>query len=186
MRHLIKHTTRYHYTAPVSYSIQLLRLTPRQDEHQRLLRWHIDAPGLLEEQVDAYGNITHTLTLTQPHDAIELKVTGQIDVTPLHDGAVPNEDSRLPVQAYCVPTALTACDDSIRTFALDTLPYGLRGPDDALALAEAIEQRVAYEPGTTDVRTAASEVLALGRGVCQDHAHLFLPAPAPWAARRAT
>ena len=26
----------------------------------------------------------------------------------------------------------------------------------------------------TDVRTAASEVLALGRGVCQDHAHLFL------------
>ena len=174
MRHLIKHTTRYHYTAPVSYSIQLLRLTPRQDEHQRLLRWHIDAPGLLEEQVDAYGNITHTLTLTQPHDAIELKVTGQIDVTPLHDGAVPNEDSRLPVQAYCVPTALTACDDSIRTFALDTLPYGLRGSDDALALAEAIEQRVAYEPGTTDVRTAASEVLALGRGVCQDHAHLFL------------
>ena len=42
------HTTRYHYTDPVSYSIQVLRLTPRQDEHQRLLRWHIEAPGLLE------------------------------------------------------------------------------------------------------------------------------------------
>lgn len=174
MRHLIKHTTRYHYTDPVSYSIQVLRLTPRQDEHQRLLRWHIEAPGLLQEQVDAYGNITHILTLTQPHDAIELKVTGQIDVGPLQDGAVPGEDKRLPVQAYCVPTALTACDDAIRAFAQVMLPRGLRGPDDALALAEAIEQRVAYEPGSTDVRTAASQVLALGRGVCQDHAHLFL------------
>ena len=38
MRHLIRHTTRYHYTDPVSYSIQLLRLTPRRDEHQRVLR----------------------------------------------------------------------------------------------------------------------------------------------------
>lgn len=174
MRLVIKHTTRYHYTDPVSYSIQLLRLTPRHDEHQRLLRWHIDAPGLLEEQVDAYGNITHTLTLTQPHDAIELKVTGLIDVSPLHDGAVPGEDNRLPVQAYCVPTALIACDDNIRAFARDMLPGGLRGPDEALKLAEAIEQRVAYEPGITDVRTAASQVLALGHGVCQDHAHLFL------------
>lgn len=174
MRHLIRHTTRYHYTDPVSYSIQVLRLTPRQDEHQRVLRWNIEAPGLLEEQVDAYGNVTHTLTLTQPHEAIELKVTGQIEVAPLDDGAVPGEDSRLPVQAYCVPTQLTACDDSIRAFAQATLPGGLRGPDDALALAEAIERRVAYEPGITDVRTAASQVLALGHGVCQDHAHLFL------------
>ena len=42
MRHLIRHTTRYHYTDPVSYSIQLLRLTPRRDEHQRVLRWNIE------------------------------------------------------------------------------------------------------------------------------------------------
>ncbi|MBN9341357.1 MAG: transglutaminase family protein [Comamonadaceae bacterium] len=174
MRHLIKHTTRYHYTDPVSYSIQVLRLTPRQDEHQRLLRWHIEAPGLLEEQVDAYGNITHTLTLTQPHDAIELKVTGQIEVSPLDGGAVHGEDNRLPVQAYCVPTPLTACDDGIRAFAQGVLPAGLRGPDDALALAEAIAQRVAYEPGMRTAQTAASQVLAQGHGVCQDHAHLFL------------
>ena len=122
MRHLIKHTTRYHYTAPVSYSIQLLRLTPRQDEHQRLLRWHIDAPGLLEEQVDAYGNITHTLTLTQPHDAIELKVTGQIEVSPLDGGAVHGVST-----TRAVPGSCSASRRAIQSCALCSLACSCTG-----------------------------------------------------------
>lgn len=174
MRHVIKHSTRYRYSTAVGYSIQVLRLTPRQDEHQRLLRWHIDAPGPLAQQVDAYGNITHTLTLTQPHESIEVHVTGQVEVDALPDGAIPREDSRLPIQAFCISTALTHCDSTIRSFARDALPDGLREPDDALALAAAIGRRVAYEPGITNVTTAASQVLELERGVCQDHAHLFL------------
>ncbi|KAG1207093.1 hypothetical protein G6F35_011077 [Rhizopus arrhizus] len=59
-------------------------------------------------------------------------------------------------------------------FVREILPGGLTTPDDILALANAISDRVAYEPGTTDVTTAASQVLTMGHGVCQDHAHLFL------------
>ena len=40
MKQIITHVTHYRYTAPVTYSIQTLRLTPRDDEHQRVLRWH--------------------------------------------------------------------------------------------------------------------------------------------------
>lgn len=174
MKHFIKHVTRYHYTAPVSYSIQTLHLTPRPEEHQRSLRWHIDAPGGLQEQVDAYGNVTHTLTLNRPHDEIELRVSGQVEIDPLPYGVVTGEESRLPVQAYCVPTPLTLANDTIRAFCRQVLPDGLKTPDDSLKLAEAICERVAYEPGTTDVTTAAEQVLAMGHGVCQDHAHLFL------------
>ena len=47
MKQIITHVTHYRYTAPVTYSIQTLRLTPRDDEHQRVLRWHIEAPGAL-------------------------------------------------------------------------------------------------------------------------------------------
>jgi len=174
MKHLIKHITHYRYTLPVNYSIQTLRLTPRQDPHQRTLRWNIQAPGKLDEQTDAYGNITHTLTLNAPHDEIALRVTGQVLVEPLSQGRVPQEDSRLPIQAYCVVTPLTLADDTIHAFCREVLPQGLQTPEDALALSHAISQRVAYEPGMTDVTTAASQVLALGHGVCQDHAHLFL------------
>jgi len=174
MKHLIKHVTRYRYTAPVNYTIQTLRLTPRTDDHQRTLRWHIAAPGPLTEQVDAYGNVTHTLTLNRPHSEIEIRVTGQIEIDPLDHGMVHGEDSRLPLQAYCVPTPLTQANEHIRQFCREAVPHGIASPEDLLALAAAICDRVRYEPGFTDVTTAADKVLTLGHGVCQDHAHLFL------------
>ncbi|OZI20869.1 transglutaminase [Bordetella genomosp. 9] len=174
MRHFIKHVTQYRYTAPVSYSIQTLRLTPRGEDHQRSLRWHIYAPGELAEQVDAYGNTTHTLTLNRQHNEIDLLVTGQVEIDPLTDGLLKSEENRLPVDAYRVPTSLTMPDSTIAAFCARVLPNGLREPGDALKLAQAISDHVAYEPGITDVTTAAAQVLALGHGVCQDHAHLFL------------
>ncbi|MFC3338247.1 transglutaminase family protein [Paracandidimonas soli] len=174
MKHLIQHTTHYRYTTPVSYSIQTLRLTPRTDLHQRTLRWHIDAPGELQRQTDAYGNITHILTLNKPHDEIELRVTGLVEIGPLRNGLVLEDDSRLPLAAYRVSTRLTEADDTIRAFCRQVLPHGLHTPEDALELSLAISRRVAYEPGITDVTTPAIHVLGLGHGVCQDHAHLFL------------
>lgn len=174
MKHLIKHVTRYRYSTPANYTIQTLRLTPRADDHQRALRWQITAPGPLTEQIDAYGNVTHTLTLTRPHSEIEIRVTGQIEIDPLSQGIVRGEESRLPLHAYCVPTRLTQCDDNIRQLCQAAVPGGIKAPQDLLALAGAICDRVAYEPGYTDVTTAASQVLELGHGVCQDHTHLFL------------
>ena len=40
----------------------------------------------------------------------------------------------------------------------------------------AVRGQLVYEPGATDVQTRADEVLALGRGVCQDFAHVMLAA----------
>ena len=36
--------------------------------------------------------------------------------------------------------------------------------------------RVDYVPGATDAHTEAAEALADGKGVCQDHAHIFIAA----------
>ena len=43
-----------------------------------------------------------------------------------------------------------------------------------LELATAILSAVAYQTGATDVTSSATDALLLGRGVCQDHAHLFI------------
>jgi transglutaminase-like putative cysteine protease len=45
-----------------------------------------------------------------------------------------------------------------------------------IRLMEAIAVRVRYEKRVTTTRTPVSEVLALGRGVCQDYAHVFIAA----------
>ena len=43
-------------------------------------------------------------------------------------------------------------------------------------LIEAVAGRLKYEKTVTTARTPVGEALALGRGVCQDFAHLFLAA----------
>ena len=44
------------------------------------------------------------------------------------------------------------------------------------ALAGAVRARVDYVPGSTNAHTEAAEALADGKGVCQDHAHIFIAA----------
>ncbi len=174
MRYTIRHTTAYRYTAPVNYTIQTLRLTPRSDPHQRVIRWHIHVPGELHGSVDAYGNHTHTMTLTRPHAAIEVTVEGVVEMASLEQGCLAEYDVGLPVQAYQVPTTLTEADSTVRAF-LSALPApALRAPADVLMLAQQVCDAVAYDPGFTDVTTPAGRVLEIGHGVCQDHAHLFL------------
>jgi transglutaminase-like putative cysteine protease len=177
MKFAIRHETVYRYTKPVHYSIQQLRLTPRLDPNQRALSWHIDAPGRTQRFVDAYGNITHTMVLSSPHDQIRIVVSGVLDIEPLAEGRVPSTPDApgadLSPLVFTVATPLTAVDESVHAFAARYLTRERRGGD-FLDLAGAICDAVQYESGSTEVTSTAAQALALGRGVCQDHAHLFL------------
>jgi len=101
----IRHETRYRYERPVKYSVQSLHLTPRRDPGQRALTWSIAAPGRKLEQVDAYGNISHLLTIEQPHREIQIVVHGVVETA---DTEGRQDDGPLSPLAYLAPTALTA------------------------------------------------------------------------------
>ncbi|MBK4734883.1 transglutaminase family protein [Noviherbaspirillum pedocola] len=167
----ICHETHYRYTEPLSYAIQLLRLTPRREAHQQTLSWHIAAPGRCHATDDAYGNAMHVLTITGRHDESHLVAAGRVQLLPLDRGRLEDIGS-LPPLVYSVATRLTVASEPVAEFAT----RHLRGRSTAsmLALAEAIRDAVAYRSGATEVSTAAADALALGEGVCQDHAHLFL------------
>ncbi len=63
----IRHETIYRYDEPVRQSVQSLRVTPRREHRQRTLSWQLAAPGRRSEQLDAHGNVTHLLTIDEPH-----------------------------------------------------------------------------------------------------------------------
>jgi len=172
MRLSIRHETAYRYTAPARYSIQQLRLTPRPEPQQRVLAWRIDAPGRLQRFTDAYGNVTHTMVLTAPHDAIRVVVTGSVDVGEAAAGGEPAERELSPL-VFAVATPLTAAAEPVLEFAGRHLRNN-GAASDFLALAESICSAVAYETGITEVTSTAAHALEMGRGVCQDHAHLFI------------
>jgi transglutaminase-like putative cysteine protease len=170
MRLAIRHETVYRYATPLKHSVQLLRLTPRREGRQSVIRWVIHAPGRRIEQVDAHGNITHLLTLEQPHREIAIVVDGEIEI--IDEPELPNEGALVPL-AYRAPTALTMADAAIRDLADRYLGEGATRV--ALhALAEEIHARIRYTPGATGVEETAAAALARGEGVCQDHAHVFI------------
>ena len=167
----IRHVTRYDYSAPLQYALQSLCLTPQGSAHQTVHAWAVQAPGTLFAARDGYGNVAHTCSLTKRVMAGAVSAIGTVEThgePELVDGAV-------PVQTYLRPTPLT--QPHVR---LAELGGGLHGgrldEGKALALAEAVLARVPYKPRTTSVHTTAMEALALGGGVCQDHAHVYIAA----------
>lgn len=180
MQLTIRHETTYRYTAPAYYSIQQLRLTPRNEPHQRVLDWGISAPGRLVPFVDAFGNTTHTMVVKGAHDLIHVVVTGTLEVAALSGGRTgtghPNgsgSGSPLSPLVFTVETPLTAAVEPVREFAGRHLK-GIDRSSGFLSLAESICSAVEYESGATEVGSTAADALRIGRGVCQDHAHLFI------------
>jgi transglutaminase-like putative cysteine protease len=168
----IRHDTSYRYEATVHYSIQQLRLTPASGASQVVRRWNIEAPGKLDATFDAYGNVLHTLVLNKPHSEIRLRVSGEIDTFPLVDGRLPDGPGPVPLEHFTCSTPLTDPDAAVCELAR-SVP-SLASPASLIALSERIIERVEFQSGVTEVTSTAAEALALGKGVCQDHAHLML------------
>ena len=167
----IRHETRYSYERPVKYSVQSLHLTPRRDASQRALSWNIATPGRRLEQIDAHGNISHLLTLEEPHREIRIIVHGVVETW---DTEGRQDDGPLSPLAYLAPTPLTFPDEDLKAFAHAAAAHVAAPRARAQALAEAVHSAVRYKPGISDVQDSAAVSLRSGEGVCQDHAHVYI------------
>ncbi len=172
MQLAIRHDTVYRYEAPVHYSIQQLRLAPLTTPVQIVTQWHIDAPGKLDASRDAYGNTLMTLVLTRAHSEIRLRVRGEVETVPLVEGRLPDSEGPIPPQHFSAATRLTEADAALADLAQSAPPLDCTRA--LLDLAALVAERVRYESGVTEVTHTAADALALGSGVCQDHAHVML------------
>nr|WP_315249350.1 transglutaminase family protein [uncultured Duganella sp.] len=172
MRLTIRHETRYTYTLPLAYTIQQLHLTPRVEPQQHVLAWNLSTPGHVHAYADAYGNQSHTMTMSVPHQTLAIVASGLVETVAPERGRIVS-DALSPL-IFTVPTRLTAATPGILELAASCLPDGKAMTRDLMCLAEHIFGAVRYQSGATAVSTTASDALALGQGVCQDHAHLFL------------
>jgi transglutaminase-like putative cysteine protease len=168
----IHHRTVYRYDEPVKFTAQTLRLTPRREGAQRILSWSIRAPGRRTEQLDAHGNITHLLTVEEPHRAVEIDVRGIVEMTGEEEFV--HFDGALSPLAYLAPTPLTMPNAQMTALARERLAG--EGPlrERLYRLAAGVYETVRYMPGTTSVEDSAADAFAHGQGVCQDQAHVFL------------
>jgi transglutaminase-like putative cysteine protease len=171
----ISHVTRYSLAAPVSYSIQCLRLTPPSFDAQQVVSWMIEMPRF-DEAVrfrDSFGNISHLVVLPEEHSEIAISARGLVE-TRDRAGMVRGLVEIAPGRVFKRETARTAPDAAVRE-----LCAGVDGDDPVERmhkLMDAIHERVKYVVGVTHPLTTAAEALKSGEGVCQDHAHIFISA----------
>jgi transglutaminase-like putative cysteine protease len=178
MRIHLAYETVYAYDQPPRTLMQVLRLTPRNHEGQRVGRWRVqsDGDGRLRKGEDALGNVIHTLSLDRPGPTLVIAVQGEA-TTADTAGVVRGSVEPFPPAVFLRETPLTAPDGAVRDFAHGAV----RGSgSDALsrmhALMAAVNGRIGFDTGATDVTTTAAETLSLGHGVCQDITHLFVSA----------
>ena len=176
MRLAIRHETHYDYDTPVAHSAQRLHLWPVDFAAQQTVSWSITAPGFdgALAYTDGFGNRVHMLTFDNVEGPVAIVAEGVVDVTDAA-GLVKGLACAAPDAVFLRQTRPTMATASIR--ALAEKQFAGRSVLDGLhGLMAEIHGRVAYELGATHAHTTAAEAFADGRGVCQDHAHIFIAA----------
>jgi transglutaminase-like putative cysteine protease len=175
MRLAVSHATHYAYGSQVDYSIQRLLLTPQSYAAQRVLSWSIMAPGIESALPygDAFGNRVHLITALRPEGPYSIVAEGIVDVDDVA-GLVLGLPARVPDAVFLRQTEATQPSAAMREMMGKLGGQTSHVLNFLHALMGETHGAVAYETGTTHAHTTGAEAFAQGRGVCQDHAHVFI------------
>ena len=175
MRLHIHHTTQFHYDEPPSYGLVQLRAAPQSSPAQSVIDWKIELEGAKQQARfnDHHGNCVDLIEVLPEAQMLEIGVAGEID-TLSSDGVLGLHQLAMPLWYYRRQTHLTAMTEGLLSLADSVVLPSENTISDLHALSQVIRDRVAYATGETGVATTAGEALLDGKGVCQDHSHIFL------------
>lgn len=173
MRLTVHHESVYRYEQPVRGVVQSHRLTPARFDGQQTEAWEVTVSGGQKGGGfrDGAGDWVQAWTIPGPVSEITVAVRGALETSDL-SGVLRGHRELVAPDVYLRDTGPTMADT-----ALSDLAASASGTDAlslAHALAGAVAGAIAYRPGVTNAHTTAAEALALGEGVCQDHAHALI------------
>lgn len=174
MKLLVRHQTTYRYEAVAGRAAMRLKLMPTNTPSQQVLEWRVSVNGEVVEgfRPNSFGEME---AIWLHHDRLDNAVIvaeGVAETRETH-GVLGWAKSSVNPDYFLRETPLTCSSEAIRNMALSLSDTD--GPLNKLhALSAAVNDAVAYRSGVTTSRTTAAEAFALGAGVCQDHAQIFI------------
>ncbi len=171
----ISHSTIYKFKQAPSYGLQQLRLTPKSNKAQTTLDWSLDVIGgeMQADFLDENANRVHLVSLDPEAKEIEIISSGTLEIEN-NQGIVGAHSGFAPLWYFYRQTPLTAPKTGIKSL-IKELGDDLEDPISGFhTLSKLISSKVNYETGETDAVTTAEDAISLGKGVCQDHAHIFI------------
>jgi transglutaminase-like putative cysteine protease len=181
----ITHETELSYDDLISESVMELRMSPRQDEDQHRLSFNlaIGPATSVSSYFDWLGNTVHALTINAFHKHVRVIATSVVETHRL----VPDVQT-LPdvwpiapqVLDYSMYDYLQLAGPLVDCPALRQIAKRFEeNPDQPLGvlckqMLRMIDEHFTYEKGVTTAASPITDVLELGRGVCQDFTHLLI------------
>ena len=159
----------YEYPAPIRSLQHQFVVVPRRrhgDQRRIVHRIHADVPdqAAVRRRYDRFGNLVVDVHAPRVPERFSFGVRAV-----LHRSRHAEHDRPWRAE-HDLPTMLTAPDAALRTAAAGAVA----DVDPVRALGELVRASMTYEFGPTSVRTTAAQAWSLGRGVCQDMAHVMI------------
>jgi transglutaminase-like putative cysteine protease len=172
----ITHSTHYAYATPVDFVLQQVRLHPLDSTLQIVHDWTLDISGgrIEASYKDHYGNHVDLISAERGTQELTIVASGTVE-TRDNAGILGRVYGRAPLWHFAQSTTLTKPGDKIKELSrvIDSTPDQVKGLH---ALSAAILEVVPYEFGQTGSETTAEDAANIGKGVCQDHANIFVSA----------
>jgi len=171
----VEHTTVFEYDDPIYETAVEVRLQPANATNapQRLVSFKllVEPSVSLFDYTDFYGNQVHHFNILQSHKKVLIKTASVVETATTKCGdPEPNE---IYLMDFCVESKYVHFDPGVLSFAE---PFSKMEDvyEQAVEICRHINSSFQYEPGVTDVHSTSAVVMALGRGVCQDFAHIMI------------
>lgn len=170
---LFDYSMRISYSEPVGVCHYTIRCIPAATNNQR--------PGQTEIEImpednhtlgeDSFGNRLITGRVDANHDSFIFHITGSVQT-----GLCGYEEAKAEGQeaVYKYPSALTKPGNGLKAY-YGSLVFaeGMSDYQKAVFMMHRLHSDFTYEKGITDVGTTAEEAWDMGKGVCQDYAHIL-------------
>jgi transglutaminase-like putative cysteine protease len=190
MKYRIVHETRYDYGLPVVLCHNEARLRPRQTARQTRERFDIviePTPAERAERRDMFGNGVLYFAVQEEHAALVVTATSVVEVRACAARAPdavesweeaarriaeePDPELR-EARHFVLDSPAAFVTPEVAAFAAPSFVPGRPLLEAVHDLSSRIHRELTFDAQSTTVATPLSEVLDLGRGVCQDFAHL--------------
>lgn len=187
LQYLVRHTSRFAYSTPISESMMEVRMQPRSDGRQRCLRFELTTQprARVFAYQDSLGNVVHHFDIPSRHSRLWVTADAVVEMAP----ALPAPES-LPDSAWNDLDEIAATGErwhSLRPshFARETLllvelaeELKLRRDVDPLTLMRrlnyALFHTFTYAQSETKVDSPIDVALKARAGVCQDLSHIMI------------
>ena len=186
-QYVVRHTSRFTYSAPISESMMEVRMQPRGDGRQRCLRFELTTQprARVFAYQDLHGNVVHHFDIPSRHSRLGLTADAVVEMAP-----IPALPENLPDTAWDDLDEIARAGERWHTlqssrFARETplladLAEELAWKRDADPLTlmrrlnYALFHTFTYAQSETRVDSPIDDALKARAGVCQDLAHIMI------------